>query len=161
MDLNDDDHRGLTELSYRYAAHADDRDFDALGELFTDDAVLVSGAGTRDGRAAILEAMRGLERYGRTFHLVGQVRLWVEGDGPHGETYCTAHHFTTSTEGAGDDHRVTDRILSIRYHDTYVHHSGAHHSGAHDSGGWRFARRVLDIVATQTITAPGSTLPPS
>ncbi len=157
MDLTEDDRRALTELSYRYAAHVDDRDFDALGELFTDDAVLVSGAGTRDGRAAILEAMRGLERYGRTFHLVGQVRLWVEGDGPHGETYCTAHHFTVGD----DDDNATDRILSIRYHDTYVHHSGVHHAAAPDTGGWRFARRALDIVATQTITAPGSTLPPS
>ena len=138
MDLTADDRRALTELSYRYAAHVDDRDFEALGRLFTEDAVLVSGSGTREGRAAILEAMHKLERYERTFHLVGQVRLWVEPDGPHGETYCAAHHFTTAADGATADH-----VLAIRYPDRYV---AAPDATPGDP--WRFARRALDIVAT-------------
>jgi len=137
VDLTDDDRRALTELSHRYAAHVDDRDFAALGTLFTEDAVLVSGAGPREGRTAILDAMQRLERYDRTFHLVGQVRLWIEPDGPHGETYCTAHHFTTA-----DDGTTTDRVLHIRYHDRFVHDPGD------DGPGWRFARRALDIAAS-------------
>ena len=138
MDLTHDDRRALTDLSYRYASGVDDRDFDALGALFTEDAVLVSGAGPRDGRTSILDAMRRLERYDRTFHLVGQIRLWVESDGPHGETYCVAHHFTTDDHGA-----TTDGVMYLRYHDTYVYDS----SVAEDAG-WRFTRRALDIVAT-------------
>jgi len=141
VDLSDDDRRTLTELSHRYAAHVDDRDFDSLGVLFTEDAVLVSAAGPREGRAAILAAMRKLDRYDRTFHLVGQVRLWVEADGPHGETYCAAHHFTTA-----DDGTTTDRILHIRYHDTFVRDPG----DTATAPSWRFARRGLDIVSTIT-----------
>jgi len=137
VDLTDDDRRALVELSHRYAALVDDRDLDALGALFTEDAVLVSGAGPREGRSAILTAMRKLERYDRTFHLVGQVRCWVEPDGPHGETYCSAHHFT-----AGDDGTLIDHVLHIRYHDRFVH------DPSDDRPGWRFARRALDIVAT-------------
>lgn len=137
MDLTDDDRRALTELSHRYAAHVDDRDFAALGALFTEDAVLVSGVGPREGRAAILAAMQKLERYDRTFHLVGQVRCWIESDGPHGETYCTAHHFTTA-----DDGTTTDGVLYIRYRDRFVH------DPSDESPGWRFARRDLDIVAS-------------
>lgn len=152
MDLSDDDRRALTELSHRYASHVDDRDWSALGALFTEDAVLVSGAGPREGRSAILAAMLGLERYGRTFHLVGQVRLWVEADGPHGETYCLAHHFTEA-----DDGTLTDRVLHIRYHDTYAVDSRLRDAGPPDTGpiepGWRFARRELDIVATTTARA--------
>ena len=132
MDLHDDDRRALTDLSHRYASHVDDRDLDALGALFTEDAVLVSAAGPREGRTEILVAMRQLDRYDRTFHLVGQVRLWVEADGPHGETYCIAHHFTDGPDG------TRDRVMYIRYHDTFVHDP----DGEID---WRFARRVLDV----------------
>ncbi|MFO7591627.1 MAG: nuclear transport factor 2 family protein [Acidimicrobiia bacterium] len=142
MDLTDDDRCSLTELSHRYASHVDDRDFEALGALFTEDAVLVSGAGPRVGRAEILAAMRKLDRYDRTFHLVGQIRCWVEPDGPHGETYCSAHHFVTA-----DDGTTTDHVLHIRYHDTYAFDPGPSATGAGEAG-WRFTRRELDIVAT-------------
>ena len=137
MDLRSDDRRALIDLSHRYASHVDDRDFAALGTLFAEDAVLISGSGTRKGRAAILTAMEKLDRYERTFHLVGQVRLWVEADGLHGETYCTAHHFTTGADG-----RTHDHILHIRYRDTFVPNRGG------GDEGWRFACRALDIVAT-------------
>ncbi len=132
MDLSTDDRRALIELSHRYASHVDDREFDALGALFTEDAILVSAAGAREGRVEILTAMQRLDRYDRTFHLVGQVRLWVETDGPHGETYCVAHHFTEDADG------TRDRVMYIRYHDTFVHDPDP-------DGDWRFARRVLDI----------------
>lgn len=132
MDLSTDDRRALIELSYRYASHVDDRAFAELGALFVEDAVLVSASATRDGRAAILAAMQKLDRYDRTFHLVGQVRLWVEDDGPHGETYCVAHHFTADADG------TRDRVMYIRYHDTFVHDPDR-------DGDWRFARRALDI----------------
>ncbi len=132
MDLSTDDRRALIDLSYRYASHVDGRDFAALGALFVEDAVLVSGSGTREGRAAILTAMRQLDRYDRTFHLVGQIRIWVEADGPHGETYCVAHHFTDDADG------TRDRVMYIRYQDTFV-------PDLDREGDWRFARRVLAI----------------
>jgi hypothetical protein len=133
VELHDDDRRLLTDLSHRYASHVDDRDLEALGDLFTEDAVLVSAAGTREGRAAILAAMAKLERYDRTFHLVGQVRLWAEADGPHGETYCVAHHFLE------DGDAMRDRVMYIRYRDTFAHDLGR-------DVVWRFARRELDVV---------------
>ena len=130
MDLTSDDHRQLDELVANYASCADGRRFDEMAELFTEDAVLVTPMGTREGRSSIGEAMRGLERYERTFHLVGQSRRWVEDGALRGETYCIAHHF--NDDGAGG---TKDRVMYIRYYDRYERVDGA----------WRIARRELDV----------------
>jgi len=130
MALSPDDRRDLTELCHRYASCADTRDFDAMGALFAEDAVLVSVHGGREGRDAIVAAMRGLSRYDRTFHLLGQIRHWVDDRGVVcGEAYCIAHHFN-----AGAD-RTQDRVMYIRYDDEFVRNDGV----------WTFARRTLDV----------------
>lgn len=130
MELSDTDRRELADLCHRYASFADSRRFDDMGDLFAPDAVLVTQAGQREGRADILGAMRGLVRYDRTFHLVGQVRHWVDGDDVRGETYCIAHHFN-----AGDDGGTRDRVMYIRYDDVVVREQGT----------WRIGRRALDV----------------
>ena len=130
MDLTSDDHRQLDDLVASYASFADSRRFDDMGPLFTQDAVLVTPMGTREGRASIVEAMHGLERYERTFHLVGQSRRWDEDGVLRGETYCTAHHF--NDDGTGG---TRDRVMYIRYLDRYERVDGA----------WRIARRELDV----------------
>ena len=124
----------LTDLVGRYASLVDARDLQALGTLFTADAVLVTTGGERRGRDEILDAMRGLERYDTTFHLVGQTRHWRDGDATLGEAACIAHHWRLR-EGVGRDH-----IMFIRYHDTFAR-----------EGAWRFARRELEVVRTQDL----------
>jgi len=126
------DRLALTDLAGLYASLVDARDFAALGGLFTDDAVLVTTAGQRRGRDEILDAMRGLERYESTFHVVGQTRHWREGTATFGETACVAHHWR-ARDGVTRDH-----VMFIRYHDTFAR-------GAR----WRFARRELEVVRTQ------------
>jgi uncharacterized protein (TIGR02246 family) len=130
MELSETDRRALVELCQRYASFADSRRFDDMGDLFTTDAVLVTQAGQREGRDDIVKAMQGLVRYERTFHLVGQIRHWVDGDDVRGETYCIAHHFN-----AGDDGATRDRVMYIRYDDVAVREDGV----------WRLARRALDV----------------
>ena len=139
------DREELADLCRRYAAAADSRDFEAFGGLFTRDGVLVPSRGRYEGRAAIVAGVGGLARYDRTFHLVGQIRHWVEDGVVRGETYCVAHHFT-GADGEG----VRDRVLYIRYRDECRREDGA----------WRFARRELGLVwAGQEDKPPAEALP--
>jgi ketosteroid isomerase-like protein len=119
----------LSDLVGRYASLVDARDLGALGGLFTDDAVLLTAAGERRGREEIMDAMRGLERYEATFHLIGQSRHWREGVATFGEAACVAHHWRVR-DGVEHDH-----VMFIRYHDTFAH-----------DGDWRFSRRELEVV---------------
>lgn len=131
MELTEADRRALLDLSHRYASAVDRRDFDGVVELFTPAAELITLGGTRRGHRAIAEALEGLRRYGATFHLLGQIRHWIDAEQVvRGEAYCVAHHFTDT--GSGTD----DRVLYIRYEDRYEK----------AAGGWRFARRHLDVV---------------
>ena len=137
--LSREDREELTALCSRYASFVDGRDFKAVGSLFTEDAVLVTANGLRDGRGAIVEAMHGLERYDRTFHLVGQSRHWVDDGVVRGETYCVAHHF-----GEAGDEGTRDRVMYIRYQDEFQRDDT-----------WRFARRELGVVWAGQEDKPG------
>ncbi len=137
----------LRSLSYRYAAAADDKAFDEMAALFGGDGRLITARGERTGAAEIAEAVAGLGRYDRTFHLVGQVLIAEGDDGePAGQTYCTARHFSAPDESTGV---VVDLVMHIRYHDRFRRDDRA-------PGGWRFAERRLDVVATgtQELTPP-------
>ena len=54
------------------------------------------------GRAAIVEALRGIERYDRTTHFIGNQLARVEGDTATAETYCLAHHIHERDGGVVD-----------------------------------------------------------
>jgi hypothetical protein len=77
-----------------------------------------------------------LQRYDRTFHLVGEAEFSVEGDGASGVVQCVAHHvLRTDQPSTGDDRVATDVVWFIRYRDRY----------RATGSGWRFARRVLHL----------------
>ena len=138
--IDDATAEALRSLSYRYASAADNKEFEAMAALFGSSGRLVTPRGTRTGEAEIAEALAGLGRYDRTFHLVGQVRVFVGDHGePAGETYCTARHFTQPDA----DGPITDVVMHIRYHDQFV----ADPSGPNR---WTFGERRLDVVATGT-----------
>ena len=137
--LSTADREQLTALCHRYASCVDSRDFEAVRALFTPDAVLITTRARLEGHDAIVEAMHGLERYDRTFHLVGQIRHWIEDGGVRGETYCVAHHFT-ERGAAGTE----DRVMYIRYQDEFERDAV-----------WRFARRELGIVWAGQEDKPG------
>jgi len=130
--------QALYDLALRYARGVDRRDYSGVGALFTPggriavfrgDPVTTDALYALEGRDGIIEGLRGLERYEKTFHQVANQLVEIEGHKARGETYCTAHHI----------HRVAsepwNRTLAIRYQDRFVHRSA----------GWLFAERLLAI----------------
>jgi uncharacterized protein (TIGR02246 family) len=121
------DRLALRHLVEAYARGADRRDAEGMAALFTEDgrlAIYDGQPGTaeptadRHGRAAIAAAMTGLNRYEVTTHLLGQQTVELDGDRATGETYCLAHHLSHR------DGTRENRVMSIRYLDTYVRADG-------------------------------------
>ncbi|WP_235736431.1 nuclear transport factor 2 family protein [Nocardioides alcanivorans] len=143
------DRAAIRELVDRYAGAVDDRRFDAVADLFTEDAVLIAPdpptalgpTVLHEGRDAVRELMAGLAFFTATFHAVhGVVIDPVEDPAPEGpdeftgRVTCTAHHLS-----AGEDkHR--DLTWQLVYRDRY----------RRTDDGWRFARRELRIVSIRT-----------
>ncbi len=131
-----DDQLALIQLTARYAAAVDGRDWEGLAGLFADDAVLVtpgSGASlgmaaTATGRAEIVAAVRQIEAFARTFHhLTGSV--WtVDGSTATGRTTCVAHHVEEGAE-------PRSWAWHVIYDDRFVR----------DEAGWLFERRALTV----------------
>ena len=134
------DRLALLDLSYAYARNADRIDAEALGALFVTDGVLrIINRGAEDtpmertGRVNIVTAIKRLDRYEKTFHMVGNHYFEIAGDTATGEVYCIAHH-VQGEQGAKRDH-----VMMIRYHDRYQR----------DPDGWRFAERELHVDWTE------------
>jgi hypothetical protein len=71
-----------------------------------------------------------LGRYHRTFHLLGQADLRVDGSEGEGQVHCVAHHLEQAHDG------WWDRVLFIRYTDRYL---------AEDDRGWLIADRFVHV----------------
>lgn len=120
----------------------DARDWPGFLSIFTPDAELITRAAPGTGRAddvltglEQIERVAGmLERFERTFHLLGQSTYQVEGDRADGIVYCQAHHFWTDDSGG---HNL---VMYIRYHDRYERG---------DDRGWRLRRRDVHVEWTE------------
>lgn len=135
------DRDAIESLSPAYASGVDQRRYRDVAELFSHSGRL-QGARTErpdeliydlDGRDAIEQQLRGLDRFDRTFHQLGQVNVWATDDGAAGEVYCTATHATTTGESQ------SMYVMHIRYDDRYQR----------ESDGWRIARRFLWVDMTE------------
>lgn len=130
------DQLALVQLTARYAAAVDGREWDALGALFAADAELVtpgSGASlgmaaTATGREEIVAAVRQIEAFARTFHhLTGSI--WtLDGSTATGRTTCVAHHVEDGPE-------QRSWAWHVIYEDRCVR----------EASGWLFERRELTI----------------
>lgn len=139
----------LRTLAERYAQGVDRRDVDTFVALFHSDAVIVihDPSETTEPRE-----IRGLERlakipefiqrYAKTFHLLGQSTYHIGDDEATGEVYCVAHHLTP------DAHGGTNYVMYIRYEDTYRPDA---------DGAWKFAKRRLRVDWTETRAANPTT----
>jgi uncharacterized protein (TIGR02246 family) len=135
--------RDLQELVERYAQAVDRADGHAVADLFTEDGVPAtwmdpttgSSTGDNKGRAAIAKAVDGLRRYGATHHTISSHSSTVDGAHATGETLCTAHHVSE------DGRKKHDRVLYIRYLDTFVRTSGP----------WLFSRREVHVQWASTL----------
>jgi ketosteroid isomerase-like protein len=117
------DRAALTDLVHRYAAYVDDRRFDAVADLFTEDAELtlpdppamLEPVRQHRGRAAIRDAATTVAATIRTQHaVVGE----VYDAGPRtgtacGRIACIAHHWIQH----GD--QLRDVTWHLRYDDEY------------------------------------------
>jgi ketosteroid isomerase-like protein len=136
-------------LSDRYAAAVDGRDVDALLAVFAPDACLVrrpDGDGTPGFELVGHDALRGVIRqlarsYRSTSHVLGARDYDVASASATGEVSCTAHHLRE-----GDGGEVIDRVLHVRYLDTY----------ARVDRGWLITRRELRVDRTEErVVDPG------
>ncbi|MCU1365289.1 MAG: hypothetical protein JWN39_928 [Ilumatobacteraceae bacterium] len=133
------DRVALLDVAFAYGRFADRIDADSLGALFVDDGILrINRPGgappvERIGRDAIVAAIKGLERYDRTFHMIGNHYYEVDGDVATGEVYCIAHHIH------GDVGSKVDHVMMIRYQDQY----------RRTPDGWRLVVRELTVDWTE------------
>jgi hypothetical protein len=137
--LSASDRLDLVELTARYAAAVDERDWAALAELFTPDAVLVAPDPPRSllpviesvGRDEIVAKVQPLSGFDRTFHHVTGTTWESDAAGAAvGRTTTVAHH----VEGHG-----TDGLHSWAWHVIYADRC------VRGAAGWLFERRALTL----------------
>lgn len=123
-----EDRFAINDLVVSYATLLDDAQWDALGELFTLDAVFASANSTTTGRAAIIENFK-----------VKHAPFTATWHDPHGiavDLVDTNHATGTVIAYAELGAPELTLSMSIRYQDHYLR----------DGGKWRFAKRnVLSL----------------
>ena len=141
--------RSLAEHTRRASTGRDD--VDGFVALFLADAAITihdpsESTEPREIRGAerLARIPEVIQRYPKTFHMLGQSTYSI-GDGEAtGEVYCIAHHLTLD-EPAGPG-TGTDYVMFIRYEDTYRPDA---------DGAWKFAHRRLRVDWTETrVTNP-------
>ncbi|HQV56761.1 MAG TPA: nuclear transport factor 2 family protein [Ilumatobacteraceae bacterium] len=116
----------LNQLA-RYAVALDDRDFDTIADLFTEDAqASFSGVRLPPGREAIVKHLRGLLNFAASTHLLGPSAIVVVDDQATAQTPAVAFLYSDA------DARPSVRSRGIRYSDVFVRQPDA----------WRIAERV-------------------
>ncbi len=129
----------IYELSYRYAAAVDHRDFDGFVMLFTDDGLLMSDDFTLQGRKDIRQTIQNITEFKLTQHHVNNILVDIQGDSAKGEVYCLANHLYVKE----DETRKLD--WGIRYQDEYVK----------EEGDWLIKRRQLVVDWQQDLPLKG------
>jgi ketosteroid isomerase-like protein len=123
-----EDTLAIHDLVARYAFAIDDRDFDALRELYARDAIFGGSVETAVGRDAVVEYLeRQMQRYGPTMH------------SPHIQTIDWGQDGTASgvvSVHAEQALNGTLVIVAFRYYDRY----------RFEEGRWRFVERRLKFL---------------
>lgn len=155
MRLSTADRLAVADLVHVYAAAVDDRRFDDVAELFTENAELrlpdpprtLEPVRRHHGRDGVRAAMAALAAVAGTEHaIVGEVYAAAdEADYALGRITCIAHHWTVS------DGQASDLVWHLRYDDEYLR----------TRAGWRIHGRALTINAIETRPVRRLRLPPS
>ncbi|MEE8601502.1 nuclear transport factor 2 family protein [Euzebya tangerina] len=125
-----EDRAALQELAARYAMAVDDRDWDAVEAMYTQDAVFDSVEGRIEGREPVVAYYRHrTDMFGATYHYPHSQVLEFGDDGT--ATGVVAAH----AELAIGEETV---MIALRYNDTYVF--SAEGDG---EARWRFRERVV------------------
>lgn len=88
------DEREITRGLARFARVLDQKDWDALGDVFAEDVSFDYGTGgDRHGMVALVDNMRRfLDGCGGTQHLIGSIMVDVDGDRAVSRSYVQARH---------------------------------------------------------------------
>lgn len=120
-----EDRQELTDLVARYSVAVDDRDMNALGDLFSNKATVQHSQGLSTGREAVIAFYRErLSQFGPTYHYPHTQTVDLVSDN-EATGIVTAH-----AEMAIGKETV---IAALRYLDRYVR----------EDGQWKFLERVI------------------
>ena len=120
----------IEDLIYRYAEAIDQQDFDSLDSVFTPDAVIdYTAMGGEKGnypqiKLFLQQSLPALVDY---YHMVGNIRLRLDGDRARGRVMCFNPMGVPMPEAGAQM-----MFLGLFYLDQYVR----------TEAGWRIARRV-------------------
>ena len=122
-------------LAIRYSQIVDDREFEKMKEIMTDDFVMTGAGYNFRSVADFIIQLDGLNQYSATFHLVGnQFGEW-KNNKYQGETYCVASHIYAND---GEEMKLD---MGIRYADTIVK----------DGDNYKFSQRIFNLIWTQDL----------
>lgn len=84
----------INDLLIRYGCALDERDWAGLGQVFTEQAQVDYGSlGVFEGRDAVVAVAREfIESCGATQHLIGNIRIDLDGDSAWARCYVQATH---------------------------------------------------------------------
>jgi ketosteroid isomerase-like protein len=122
-------HSAIRNLAAKYTFAIDDRDLDAIGECFAENARFYSRDGVMDavGRKAIVDQFYGrFSVLGHGAHYSHDHVIWVDEDDPHKARGLVSLHAELIRKGK-------PMLASLRYYDRYIVEDGA----------WRFLEREL------------------
>ncbi len=121
----------LRELVARYGIAVDDRDIDALAQLFTSDGCFRSQDGVMDarGREAVLKQFRGRFAALKATNHIAHDQILTFGEDPDSATGLVTSHAEVWRNGRA-------LIAALRYRDSY----------RRENGSWRFADRLLSFL---------------
>ncbi len=135
--------RAIAQVLQRYAHLADERDWAAIGEVFSDEAQADYGGLHLGDRAAIAAMLaRHLGGCGPTQHLLGIPVVAFDGDRASSRVAVRAAH-----RGAGAQAEATYECMG-EYHDHWVR----------TAQGWRIAHRRMQVTlefGSRRVLAPG------
>lgn len=96
-------HQEITDLLIGYGCALDERDWTGLGQVFTKRARVDYGSlGVFEGREAVVAVARYfIESCGATQHLIGNVRIQLDGDLARARCYVQATHASRQPGQAG------------------------------------------------------------
>ena len=127
--------RELRDLAERYADGVDRRAFDEVAVLFRPGGVLrvpargMIGLDEHIGRAAIVAALRAVDRTAATLHAVTGQNVRIDGDLATGTVSGLAHHLVDTADGP------RSLVWVLRYADRYGRVDGT----------WWFTRREVQV----------------
>lgn len=142
MDLQElSDRQEIVDLVTRYTRAVDTGDFDDLVHVFTEDAVLDYSpvGGPKDTRDVVVPWIaQGLAGFTRVMHVIGQVSIVLDGEGPDRTARATAYMTNPMVSTAPDG---TEKLWEVGGY--------YHHDLVHTAHGWRSRGIVDDVVWTR------------